>query len=503
MAIIHFGLAFAESYFTINGSRALHLVITSDEPAAASILYSFDVTLQSTNKAYAQTFSVSMPEGSTKVTVPFAVPLAWANDFAQNLGDTAHTDACGQFWATMVAHYTMYAGSQQFTNDYKGYQASLSATVDESLVPTAGTLSAAQADTVVPAAWGIWVQGLSTARITMTGAAGSYGSTIVAYMFGNGAPQTENYADLALTESGNVTIPVTVQDSRGRTATADFLLAVEPYTAPALSGISSRRCDENGAAAEEGAYFLAGCTLTASALGGKNPAAVQCAWKKVTQESYGTAVTLAPGTAQKLAAALEAGASYDVKYTVSDAFHTIDYYDYISSTVYLLHFLKGGTGIAVGKAAEQANLFDVALETKLRRNVSVGGGLCVTGGLSLGGTDVGTALAGLGTVSASACTLYTAYLPSASENTLQKCGRLVLGRLHGTLQNGSQQPWEGETYQVATLPEGYFNAAFPALAFAYQNGKPCKAYTDVAGKIYVVPAFDGYQDTEVFTIGVV
>ncbi len=503
MAIIHFSLAFEESYFTINGSRALHLAITSDEPAAASILYSFDVTLQSTNKAHTQTFAVSMPEGSTKVTVPFAVPLAWADDFAQNIGDMAHADACGQFWATMTAHYTMYAGSQQFTNDYKGYQASLSATVDESLLPTAGTLAAAESNAAVPAAWGVWIKGLSTAHVTMTGAAGSYGSTIMAYTFGSGAPQAEASAEIPLTESGNVTLPVTIQDSRGRTATADLLLSVEPYSAPALSGISSRRCDEAGTAAEEGAYFLASCTLANAALGGKNPADVQCAWKKVTEKSYGTAVTLAPGTAQRIAAALEAGASYDVKYTVADAFHTVDYYDYISSTVYLLHFLKGGTGIAVGKAAEQANLFDVALETKLRRNVSVGGALSVTGGLNLGGTDVGTALAGLGTVSAAACTLYTAYFPSASENALLKCGSLVLGRLHGTLQNGAEQPWEGESYQVAALPAGYFSTSFPALAFAYQNGKPCKAYTDTAGKLYVVPAFDGYQDTEVFLMGLV
>jgi hypothetical protein len=504
MASNHFTFAFQESYFTINGKSALHLVITSDEPATSSILYSFDVTLQTIGGAYQKAFAASMPEGSTRLSIPFIVPLEWANDFAQNIGDTAHPHACGEFTASMTVHYTMYAGTQVFTNDYRGFGARISGTVDDSLQPTVGEVNVSAADGKVPAAWGVWVQGISTAHFAVPGAAGCYGSTIVAYAFGLGGMQTDAQADILLKESGTVTVPVTVQDSRGRIATKDIVLTVLPYAVPALSVVSSHRCDAQGTPDENGSCFQAGFTLAASALGGKNAAAVSCAWKKVTEESYGAPVALST-SGQILSAALEQGASYDVKYTVSDAFYQIDTYDYVSSTVYLLHFLKGGTGIAVGKAAEQANLFDVGLDTKLRRDVTVGGSLAVTGGLTLSGTDVGTALAGIGSIASAACALETQYLPEASENMAVRCGRMMLCRLHGTMQNGQGGGpiYEGDAYPVATLPAGYYSAEHLPAAFAYQNAKACKACVDTAGKIYVIPAADGAEDTEVFCFGIV
>jgi hypothetical protein len=502
---IRYTLGFAETGFTIDGAAALHIVCTAAEAASAGSATSFDVTLRSTNGLHSVSFpGVLLPDGQSAVSIPYVVPLDWADDFTQLLGDLAQPEACGLFSASMTAHYTLTAGTARFSADYTGYAALLAAGVRADLLPTVGAVTAAQADAAVPAAWGIWVQGLSQVRLTAAAAAGCRGSAIAGYTFGAaGTPQSENSAVLALDKSGSVTIPVTVTDTRGRTATQDLLLQVEAYAAPVLSGVSSRRCTADGTPAEEGACFSAEAALTGADLGGKNPIAVTCAWKKVTEADYGAAVVLTPGAAQVIDAALESGASYDVRYRASDAFHTIDTYDYVSSTVYLLHFRKGGTGLAVGKAAEADNLFDVALPAQFRRDAAFGGALAVAGALTLGGADVGAALADIGTLRTGACTPDGTSLTAVSENRAVRCGRVALCRLHGTLTNGENPPYEGERYRVAALPADFYSADWPPLALAFQNGKPCKAEADAAGNLYVIPAADGQTDTEVYTVGIV
>ncbi len=498
---LRFNLSFQEDYMEITGSRALHLVCTTDEPASPKVLYSFDVTLYSTAKKYSKTWTgVQMPEGRTSVSIPFVPPMEWANDFAANIGDLAHEKACGLFQATMTAHYTGYAGTLVFEHDYTGYAAQIPGGVREDLLPTVGAVTAQAADGVVPPEWNIWVQGKSVARIAATQAAGTYGSSIISWQFGNGKPQDQPQADMLLTQSGAVTIPVTVTDSRLRRATADLLLEVQPYQPPSLSQISSFRCQPDGTPSENGTAFLPKFKLQFSDLNGRNIPRVICSWKKVTDTGYGR--PLEPISGNAMEANLEDGASYDVKYTVSDEFHTIDYFDYISSTVYLLHFLKGGTGIAVGKAAEKSNLFDVGLDSSFRRDVTVGGDLAVVGGLRLGDTDVVTVLRDLNTLKTAQISCQNS-LTNVTDNQAVKYGRLVLTRLVGVLNDRGGMPYVGVHYHVADLPTGYFNGKYLPIVFAAQNGTPCTGYVDEGGGLYVVPTQNGLQDTEVYTVGIV
>lgn len=496
-----FGIGFEEDYFTINGRSALHIAVSAGEAASSIVLYRFEVTLRSTNGLYSQSFSASMPEGQKRLSIPYIVPLEWANDFAVNTGDTAHADACGSFTAVMTVYYTGYAGTLVFEHEFTGYRAAVSGTVDSSILPAGGTLTAQAVDGRVPAEWGLWVQGISVARVACSGAAGALGSTVTAYYFNGGGAQAGNTADLRLTESGSVTVSVTVEDSRLRRVTQDLLLQVQPYAPPALTGISSRRCDAGGTESEEGECFAARCTPAGFSLGGCNPLTIRCAWKAVTAAGYGPPVTL-DGAADEtlIQAGLQKGASYDVQYTVSDAFYSIDYYDYVSSTVYLLHFLKGGTGIAVGKAAEQPNLFDVALDTRLRRDLAVGGSLAVTGTFTLGGTDIGAALAQQGSQASGAFAVDMSKAASVSENRILRCGRFVLYRLQCTL---SIQTWEGEEFRLAGAPQGFFSAEWPPVVVAVQNGVPCRGRIDTGGGAYILPNGDGRQATELYGFGIV
>ena len=482
---LRFKLSFAEDYLEISGKRALHLVCWAEEPASERMLYSFDVSLYSTEKKYQHSWqNVQMPAGSTQVSIPFVPPLDWVEDFTENTGNLAHADACGLFQATMTAHYTGYAGSVQFTHDYTGYAAQMPGGVPASLTPVVQRVAMQAADGVVPPDWGVWVQGKSVVRLTAE-AAGVRGSRIVSWQFGSGQEQAEPAAELPLTESGRVTIPVTVTDSRLRRATKDVFLEVLPYQPPRLTEISSFRCKPDGTPAENGTAFLPRYRMEASLLDGWNRLQVVCRWKKVTENAYGMA--RAPVSGQAMEAGLTPETSYDVKYTVSDVFHTIDYFDYISSTVYLLHFLKGGTGIAVGKAAERGNLFDVGLESMFRRDVTAGGNLTVQGQLKLNQTDVSTALQQLSSVQTAAVRCLPS-LTEVTENTAVRCGHLAICRMAGLLVNGDQPPYEGENYPVAQLPQGYFSSRHLPVVVASQNGKPCTGYVTAQGQVVVTPA---------------
>ena len=495
---LRFQLSFAEDYLEISGTRALHLVCTAEEPASARMLYSFDVSLYSTGKKYQHSWQkVQMPVGSTQVSIPFVPPLEWADDFVENTGDLAHADACGLFQATMTAHYTGYAGSVEFSHEYTGYAAQMPGGVPASLTPVVQEVSVQAVDGVVPQEWGVWVQGESVVRLTAK-AAGIQGSRIVSWQFGSRQQQTEPTAELALTESGRVTIPVTVTDSRLHRATKDIFLEVLPYQPPSLAEISSFRCEPDGTPAENGTAFLPRYRMQASLLEGWNIPRVICRWKKVTEKDYGW--PREPVAGEPMEAELEPETSYDVKYTVSDTFHSIDYFDYISSTVYLLHFLKGGTGIAVGKAAERGNLFDVGLDSVFRRNVTAGGDLTVQGRLKLNQTDVSAALQQLSAVHTAAVRCLPS-LTDVTENTAVRCGHLVVSRIAGLLVNGNEPPYEGEAYPVAELPTGYFSPKMLPAVVASQNGKPCTGYVTAQGQVVVIPAQTGLQDTQVCTIG--
>lgn len=494
---IQFAVAFAERHFTIDGTTAAHLDITAAEPASEKFLYHFTLNISTAGNGYTHTLEADMPSGQSSLRVPFVPPLEWANDCTEELGD-AQNEVCGSLFASLAVDYTAYVGREVVRQRFYGFQDRIDVAVPPQLVPTVGPITVAAVDGLVPAAWGLWVQKISVARIEAAQAAGCYGSTIRSYIIG-GREGTECFREVRLTEAGTVTIPVTVVDSRGRRATQDVLFAVQPYAAPVLRGISSVRCDGQGNQSEAGTDFLAKAEPEAAALpGGVNPCTVTAQWRRVTDAAWGVphtldAARLAEGV--RVPAGLDGNASYEVKYTVRDAFFGAEYLDYISSTAYLLHFRKGGTGIAVGKAAEQDNLFDVALPAALRRDLSVGGDLNIAGALRLNGTDVGDALQGLGTVQ-TAQLVPDDTLLDVEENSLVKIGRVVCGRLRGSL-SVMMGPYEGEAYQIARLPEGYYSPVYPALAVAAQNGVPCKGVVNPEGRVFVIPTADWQTDTEI------
>ena len=80
---------------------------------------------------------------------------------------------------------------------------------------------------------------------------------------------------------------------------------------------------------------------------------------------------LAQGTAFTFGGSISAESSYDIKYTISDAFTTVTVNDTISTVSVLMDFKAGGKGIAIGKVSE----FDNTLEVSDKWNFRVYGKL--------------------------------------------------------------------------------------------------------------------------------
>lgn len=105
---------------------------------------------------------------------------------------------------------------------------------------------------------------------------------------------------------------------------------------------------------------------------GKNTITTAVAYKRSTESSYTTtSVTFSSGTAFIFGGGnLSTDYSYDIRYTLTDAFGSIIVVDSLSTASVLMDFKAGGTGIGVGKVAETDNLFDVGMNAKFRGTVS-------------------------------------------------------------------------------------------------------------------------------------
>lgn len=247
----------------------------------------------------------------------------------------------------------------------------LTLTVPASVKPTITSLTAARVDGDVPSAWGIYVQMKSKAKLTINGAAGSYGSTVSSYSItGGGYTSTaSSFTTGFLNVSGSVTFTATVTDSRGRvSAAATVTISVVAYSPPSFASYLSQRCLSNGTINDDGTYIRGLVSYSYASCGGKNTVTRATYYKKASDTAWtnasaafssGTAFTFGGGT-------ISTETSYDIKYTLTDAFTTIAIQDIVSTAAVVMDFKRGGRGVAVGKVSEVDNAFEVSDDWDVR-----------------------------------------------------------------------------------------------------------------------------------------
>ena len=318
-------------------------------------------------------------------SVSYTIPLSWLTNIPNATSGTA----------TVAVTTYSYAGSELGTDTY-----SFTITAPSTAVPTI-SLAATRIDNSVPSSWGIYVQGQSGIKITAT-AAGYQGSTVASYTISGGATgtQTSNVFTISkIYTSGTVNYTVKVTDSRGRTANASVSISVVAYSAPAFSATDAFRCVAAGTASDTGTYISAKATGTYASVSNKNSMSLKVQYALSTSGAYSTAVTLTNGTASIIGnGSIDINYSFKVKFTLSDAFNTIEKVLNVGTAAFTVFFRQGGNGVAIGKVSERANAVEINPDWDIYHgNTKLNGTVPISRG-GTGGTTAAAARSNLGAV---------------------------------------------------------------------------------------------------------
>lgn len=297
--------------------------------------------------------------GSSTLTASYIIPKEWNTEI--------HSEKVN---GKVIAE--VYYGSQK----YEEQSCWITYQVPEDCKPEINSIAIADTRGRVPKEWAMFVQSNSNIAIGSISVTESYGSAIkkVELMIGE-----ETYAGTmeelpvmpSIEDYGVIEITVKVTDGRGRTDEKSAKITVVEYKPPTLQ-VDSYRCGESGDIENEGLYFLATTNSTYSTCNGKNKATLTAQYKLTSEENYPDRKQELPvGQASAVCGGdLDTEYSYNVLYTISDAFNTIRVIDYVSTAVYAMHFLRGGRGIAFGMKATVENAADFGFNAIFRKGMT-------------------------------------------------------------------------------------------------------------------------------------
>ena len=247
---------------------------------------------------------------------------------------------------------------------------------------------------------GGYVKSLSTLSVAIT-AAGIYGSTISSYRTSlDGVTYTAASftASKKLSAAGDMTLTVTVTDSRGRTATYTNTFNVLDYAVPSIKKFSAERCNSDGSAAQvDGTKVRYSFQGSVTSLNIKNGLSCVVYYKLKSATAWTTTEQMAitsytvTATNKLLSQTFDALYSYDIKERLTDYFYYVEQAVSIGTKGVILDFMADGTGIGSGKVAETSGYIDCGWPLKLSTALAVAYG-------GTGATSAAGAIANLGGV---------------------------------------------------------------------------------------------------------
>ena len=367
-----------DTYCIYNGSSytdylkwtAVTLEVDWQEPAtqpslsAATVEMGKSVTINTpaVNNAYRHTLRYAFGGASGTIATGIASSVSW----------TPPVSLANQIPSATAGSGTIYCDTYSGSTLLGTKSVSITLTVPGSVVPSAGTLSAALAEDT--SGTGLYVKGMGKAKLTLSGASGAYGSSITSYTITGGGWSATNSALTTgtLASAGNITFTATVTDSRGRKASTTRTISVIDYTKPGVAVCDVYRCDADGNRKKAGTYFAVEINASYSAITG-NTLSITARYKKQSESSYGTATNVTNNGKTVIGGGnIGASTTYDVLVTVADKYNSL-LIQRTLSTKSVLQSFKRSAGAAIGKVAELANWLDVAWNTRIRGNLQVDG----------------------------------------------------------------------------------------------------------------------------------
>ncbi|MDI9469120.1 MAG: DUF859 family phage minor structural protein [Bacillota bacterium] len=253
-------------------------------------------------------------------------------------------------------------------------------TVPSTVVPSISSVTVEDTNETVVTKIGAYVKSLSTLSVAIT-AAGIYGSTISSYRTSlDGVTYTAASftASKKLSAAGDMTMTVTVTDSRGRTVTYTNTFNVLDYAVPSIKKFSAERCNSDGSAAQvDGTKVRFSFTGSVNPLNNKNGLSCLVYYKLKSATAWTQAYKIAitsynlSATNQLLEQTYDALYSYDLKVRLTDYFYYVEQAVSIGTKGVILDFMADGTGIGIGKVAETSGYIDCGWPLKLSTALAV------------------------------------------------------------------------------------------------------------------------------------
>ena len=348
-------------------STAISATITLDQINRTSILTCNDGTLGT-----AQTLSVSRKSSDFTHTITYACNTASGTICSESKNESiawtpglnlAQQNTTGTSVSITVKIETFADGASIGSRTYL-----ITCAIPESVKPSC-VIAVSDPDGHANK-YGAYVQGFSRVKVVTTPTL-AQGASIASYAvkIGESTYNGQTVTSQAIMSTGEITVTVTIKDTRGRTATASKTINVLAYVAPAITLLKTQRCDAFGAENSQGPFAKIIFSAAVTALNDKNTAQYTLEYKKSKENDY-TSIDVSAYTNNYLVSNAEkvvdaaVDLTYDVCLTVKDDFGSSSKTAVVSTWVTLMHWLASGIGMAIGKIAELTNVLDIGFRTR-------------------------------------------------------------------------------------------------------------------------------------------
>ncbi len=275
--------------------------------------------------------------------------------FTPHIGDCQYLPNSSSGTATITVD--TYSGSTKVGS----VSQAITLNVPSNIVPSISSVSVSEGNTVIPTSWGVYVQGKSQLKVTIT-ASGAYGSSITTYKttgIDNNTYWANSFYSSVLQNTGTKTITVKVVDSRGREATKTIDYTCIAYSNPNISVATVTRCNADKTDNEEGEYVKYSFKASIAPVSNKNGSLYQLGYKTNNEDTY-TYITIAQNTylldkkdTVISGVTFSADNSYDFHFYIGDTFVSTSSYQQLGTGFTLLDFNASGKGMAIGKVSEK------------------------------------------------------------------------------------------------------------------------------------------------------
>ena len=224
-------------------------------------------------------------------------------------------------------------------------------------------------DGSVPEDFGEYVKGRSRIKLDISGLKLKYGASVSSYtatvdtISKNSVPSTFD-----LNKAGNITVSVTVRDSRGFSVKKSKTVSVCDYSAPCLKINSLSRCDENGIKNTSGTRLLADFSPVYSSVGGKNIPKIIYKYRRADSSVFSGEIELGESPCVLPDGEFLNNSSYTVAFRITDSVTTDgEFFEReVPSSAIPFNIRNGGKGAAFGCYAEKDDELTVAWDLNVK-----------------------------------------------------------------------------------------------------------------------------------------